>query len=107
LGAQGICDLNLLQSALARTRHRLVCGDEPQILTLAEAYAFGVVRNHPFADGNQRTGFLVSVLFFELNGLRFIATEESAAQAVISFAAGTITEVTFAQFLSDNTRPQA
>ena len=106
-GAQGIRDLNLLQSALARPRHLLAYGHEPQILTLAAAYAFGIVRNHPFADGNKRTGFLVSILFLELNGFRFIATEESAAQAIISLAAGTMTEDAFRQFLRDNTKPQS
>jgi death-on-curing protein len=106
-GAQGIRDLNLLQSALARPRHLLADGHEPQILTLAAAYAFGIVRNHPFADGNKRTGFLVSILFFELNGFRFVATEESAAQAIISLAAGTMTEDTFGRFLRDNTKPQS
>jgi death-on-curing protein len=106
-GAQGIRDLNLLQSALARPRHLLAYGHEPQILTLAAAYAFGIVRNHPFADGNKRTGFLVSILFLELNGFRFIATEENAAQAIISLAAGTMTEDTFGRFLRDNTKPQS
>jgi death-on-curing protein len=106
-GAQGIRDLNLLQSALARPRHLLAYGHEPQILTLAAAYAFGIVRNHPFADGNKRTGFLVSILFLELNGFRFIATEENAAQAIISLAAGTMTEDAFRQFLRDNTKPQS
>jgi death-on-curing protein len=49
----------------------------------------------------------VSILFLELNGFRFIATEENAAQAIISLAAGTMTEDAFRQFLRDNTKPQS
>jgi hypothetical protein len=41
------------------------------------------VQNHPFVDGNKRTGFVVGVLFLELNGYRFTASEEAAAQAVL------------------------
>ena len=105
-GAQGTRDLSLLQSALARPRELLAYGSEPQIISLAAAYTFGIVRNHPFVDGNKRTGFIVGILFLELNGYRFNATEEDAAQAVLSLAAGTMTELAFAQFLRDNASRQ-
>ena len=105
-GAQGTRDLSLLQSALARPRELLAYGSEPQIISLAAAYTFGIVRNHPFVDGNKRTGFIVGILFLELNGYRFNATEEDAAQAVLLLAAGTMTELAFAQFLRDNASRQ-
>jgi death-on-curing protein len=105
-GAQGTRDLSLLQSALARPRELLAYGSEPQIISLAAAYTFGIVRNHPFVDGNKRTGFIVGILFLELNGYRFNATEEDAAQAVLFLAAGTMTELAFAQFLRDNASRQ-
>ena len=44
------------------------------------AVSWGIVRNHPFLDGNKRTGFVVGILFLEFNGYRFVATEEDAAQ---------------------------
>ena len=47
--------------------------DAPNIIDMATAYAPGIVRNHPFIDGNNRTGFVVSTLFLELNGYRFTA----------------------------------
>jgi death-on-curing protein len=87
-GAQGTRDLSLLQSALARPRQSLPYGSEPQIISLAAGYTFGIIRNHPFTDGNKRTGFVAGILFLELNGYRFTATEEDAAQAVLSVAAG-------------------
>ena len=88
-GAPGVRDMGLLQSALAR----------PQQLYAYASYTAGIVRNHPFIDGNKRTGFLVGVLFLELNGVRFTATEESAAQAILSLAAGTLDEPAFAAWM--------
>jgi death-on-curing protein len=69
---------------------------------MAAAYLVGIVRNHPFVDGNKRTGFLASVLFLEINGYRFTATEESAAQAVIGLAAGRLNETEIAVWIREN-----
>jgi death-on-curing protein len=62
-------------------------------------YTAGIVQNHPFVDGNKRTGFVIGVLFLELNGYRFTASEEAAAQAVLELAAGTMDEKNSAEFL--------
>ena len=62
-------------------------------------------RNHPFVDGNKRTGFVVGILFLELNGYRFIASEEDAARAVLELAAGTFDEADYGSFLRDNVKP--
>lgn len=101
-GAQGTRDLTLLQSALARPRQLLAYGNVDDVVALSAAYTFGIVRNPPFTDGNKRTGFVVGILFLEINGCRFSATEEDAAQAVLSLAAGTMTEDAYARFLRDN-----
>jgi len=66
------------------------------------AYTAGVVRNHPFLDGNKRTRLLIGVLFLELNGYRFAASEEDATQGVPSLAAGTLDETGYAAFLCGN-----
>lgn len=98
-GAVGVRNMGLLQSALARLRQLYAYGDKPDFPSLAAAYTAGIVRNHPFIDGNKRTGFLLGVLFLELNGYRFTATEESAAQAILSLAAGTLDEPALAAWL--------
>ncbi len=103
-GPAGVRDLGLLQSALARPQQLYTYQDHPDI-DMAAAYTFGIVRNHPFLDGNKRTGFLVGVLFLELNGYRFAATEESAAQAILSLAAGTLDEPALAAWLRTNVKP--
>jgi len=98
-GAPGVRDMGLLQSALARPQQLYAYGDNPDIIDMAASYTAGIVRNHPFIDGNKRTGFLVGVLFLELNGVRFTATEESAAQTILSLAAGTLDEPAFAAWM--------
>ena len=105
-GAAGVRDSGLLKSALARPQQLHACGDKPSIIDMAAAYTAGIVRNHPFVDGNKRTGFVVGVLFLEMNGYRFIATEEAAAQAVLSLAAGTLDETAFAMWMRANARRQ-
>jgi death on curing protein len=101
-GAAGIRDLGLLQSALSRPRQQLAYGENPSLISMAAAYTAGIVKNHPFIDGNKRVGFLAGVLFLELNGYRFAATEEEAAQAVLDLASGTLDEIGFAEFLQRN-----
>ena len=102
-GAAGVRDVALLQSALARPRQIAAYAQTPSIIDMAAAYTTGIVRNHPFVDGSKRTGFVVGVLFLELNGYRFIASEEDAAQAVLSLAAGSLNEQDYAAFLRVNT----
>ncbi len=82
-GAAGIRDTGLLESAIARAQQLCAYGD-PDISDLAAAYTVGIVRNHPFVDGNKRTGFVTGILFVELNGRRFTASEPDATQAAES-----------------------
>jgi death-on-curing protein len=103
-GQPGIRDVGLLQSALARAHQISAYADNPDIFTLAAAYTNGIVRNHPFIDGNKRIGFLLGVLFLELNGMQFTASEESAAQAILSLAAGTFDEPSLISWFRANSK---
>jgi death-on-curing protein len=103
-GAPGVRDPGLLASAMARPRQLNAYGEAVDVLELAAAYTSGVLRNHPFIDGNKRTGFVMGVLFLELNGARFVASEEAATQAVLGLAAGTLDDNGYAAFLRENTR---
>jgi death on curing protein len=102
-GGEGVRDEALLQSALSRPLNHIAYANS-DVIELAAKYTAGIVQNHPFIDGNKRTGFLVGVLFLELNGYRFTATEEAAAQAVIDLAAGAMDENGFCEFLRANTQ---
>lgn len=106
-GAAGLRNGGLLQSALARPRQMHVYADAPDTIDLAAAYTAGLVRNHPFIDGNKRVGFVVGILFLELNGIRFTASEADAAQAVLALAAGTLDEAGYASFLRANSQEAA
>ena len=101
-GAAGVRDSALLKSALARPQQIDAYADAPDLIDLAAAYTAGIVRNHPSIDGNKRTGFVVGILFLELNGYRFSANEADAAQAVLALAAGTLDEAGYAAFLRAN-----
>ena len=103
-GAEGIRDDGLLKSALARPRQHFAYAEAPDLIDMATAYTAGIVRNHPFVDGNKRTGFVVGILFLEVNGCRFVASEEDAAQAVLGLAAGSLDEAGYSEFLRANVR---
>lgn len=98
-GAVGLRDDGLLKSALARPQQHFAYAESPDVVDMAAAYTCGIVRNHPFVDGNKRTGFVVGVLFLELNGYRFNASEEDAAQMVLELASGNLDEAGYIAFL--------
>ena len=100
-GMVGLRDEGLLESALARAQQIWNYGS-PDTFGMAVAYTAGIVRNHPFFDGNKRTGFVTGILFLELNGYRITASEEVAAQAVLSLAAGQMDEIGYTSFLRAN-----
>lgn len=98
-GAEGIRDEGLLDSALARPLNLYAYQPDSDLPSLAASYAFGLVRNHAFVDGNKRAGFLACGLFLELNGMRLTADQADAASAVLALAEGSIGEGEFAAWL--------
>ena len=103
-GASGLRDRGLLQSALARPRQHHAYPASRDIVQMAALYTAGIVHNHPFIDGNKRTGFVVGILFLELHGFDFKASEEDATQAVWDLAAGKLDEAGYAAWLRTNSR---
>jgi death-on-curing protein len=96
-------DAGLLASALARPRNPHAYG-ESDVCRLAAAYASGIVRNHPFVDGNNRTAFLAAYVFLGLNGFDLGADEVEAAAAILRLASGDIEEEAFADWLRKHAR---
>ena len=90
--------MGLLESALARPQNLYAYG-EGDAAALAAAYAFGIIRNHPFVDGNKRIGLLAAALFLEANGHRFVASEAAAVMRTLALAASEIDEAEFAAWL--------
>lgn len=102
-GPDGIRDLGLLESALARPQNKRAYG-ETNLAALAAAYGFGIARNHPFIDGNKRTALASMIVFLNLNGLALAAPQEQAAAIVLALAAGEIGEDVLARWIADNSR---
>jgi death-on-curing protein len=103
-GLDGVRDESMLESALGRPRHLFEHG-QPTLCELAACYAGGVIRNHPFNDGNKRTGFILAATFLEINSVHLTASEEDVFQHTLAFAANEIDEAQFATRLSSTSRP--
>jgi len=102
-GAVGVRDAGLLESALARPLNRAGYGD-PDIAELAALYALGIIRNHPFVDGNKRTGFAALFMFLALNGGSFEPPEVDATMAILRLASGELSEDEFINWVRANTQ---
>jgi death-on-curing protein len=97
-GRPGVRDEGLLESALARPPNLLAYG-RPDLFDLAAAYAQGLVRDHPFIDGNKRAALMAAYVFLDRNGYRLTAPEAEAAIFVVDLAAGRVSEPGFAAWL--------
>lgn len=104
-GSAGLREGALLKPALTRPLQHQAYRPESDTVELAALYTASIVSNPPFVDGNKRTGFVIGTLFLELNGYRFGASEETAAQAVIDLAAGKLDAAEYVAFLRANSRP--
>jgi death-on-curing protein len=100
-GADGVRDVGLLESALARPRNKHAYGTE-SLAELAAAYAFGLARNHPFVDGNKRVAFAAIIVFLGLNDIDFNVSAEEATAMLLGLAAGEIQEDGLARWIRDS-----
>jgi death-on-curing protein len=90
-GGEGLRDLGMIESALARPQNLAAYGD-PDAAALAAAYAFGIARNHGFVDGNKRTAWVVARLFLADNGCRLQFDKADAVRTVEQLAAAQLSE---------------
>ena len=102
-GSAGIRDEGLLDSALGKPQNLFAYG-KPSLFDLAASYGFGLVKNHPFIDGNKRIGFATASLFLDLNGYRFAATEVDVVLRTLALAAGEMSETDYAEWLKANSK---
>lgn len=104
-GGEGIRDGGLLDSALARPKNLAAySGSEsgPDLASLAASYAWGLVRNHPFVDGNKRTAYVVCRTFLKLNGQDLEASSEEKYLVFLRLAEGSLSEQQLASWLRDH-----
>ena len=101
-GLEGIRDEGLLESALYRPVQKFQYEPNSTLPELAASYSYGIARNHPFFDGNKRSALLAAIVFLEINGMKFNATEEEAVLETIALTAGEGTEYEYAFWLTKN-----
>ena len=97
----GIRDEGLLDSAINKPKNLIAYG-QPTVFELAASYATGLVKNHPFLDGNKRIGFMAAYVFLGANGWSLEATEEEAVLETLELAAGERAEADYAAWLARN-----
>jgi death-on-curing protein len=102
-GLSGIRDENALESALARPRQKWHDADSPDLAALAACYAFGLVKNHPYRDGNKRIGFLAMVTFLGINDQQFDATDAEVVSEIGALADGSVSEDALTAWIRSHT----
>lgn len=102
-GSPGVRDEGALESALNRPKNKFAYGETSPVV-LSAAYAFGIVRNHGYVDGNKRAGFATAALFLAINGRELDAPEAAVVDVVVRLAAGKLTEAALAEWLQQYAR---
>ena len=98
-GGDGVRDMGLLQSALARPLNAFHYNKVISLARLAAAYAFGIAKNHAFIDGNKRTALVVSLTFLRINGYKLTSTQEENYLTYLALAEGKLTEEALGDWL--------
>ncbi len=98
-GLPGLRDEGLLESALARPQHKRTYKRRPDLSSLAAAYGYGILRNHPYRDGNKRVAFLTMLVFLGLNGFEFVAEEADVVTVMVAAAADSCSEADLARWI--------
>ena len=99
-GAEGVRDLGLLDSALARPKNLLSYSENQlDLCSLAAAYGYGIARNHPFIDGNKRTAYVTCLTFLKINGRSLDVSLDERYSTFLKLASGDLTEEELADWL--------
>ena len=104
-GGEGIRDLGLLESALARPQNIQAYEPNVDIARLAASYGFGIAKNHPFVDGNKRTALVATRTFLLINGYQLNASQAEKYLTILALAEGTLPEDELAQWLRERIVP--
>jgi death-on-curing protein len=104
-GLAGVRDNGLFDSALDRPKNRLTYGHSPSLYALAASLCFGLVKNHPFLDGNKRTGLLAARAFLFLNGRAFEPNEADEVNIIVAVAEGSVDEMALERWFAEFSTP--
>ena len=98
-GLPGIRDESVLESALARPQQKWHYAEETDLATLAAAYGFGLVKSHPYRDGNKRIGLLAIATFLGINGYDLQATDADVVTQILALADNRVSETELADWI--------
>jgi len=101
-GLPGIRDPGAVQSALARPRNLASYAECDDLARLAAAYAYGIAKNHGFADGNKRTALVTADLFLMLNGYELTSSPAENVLTILGIAEGLLSEEELAAWIRDH-----
>jgi len=102
-GAEGIRDVSLLESALEAPFISFGgVTNYPTLQSKAARLAFGLVKNHPFVDGNKRVGVLAMISFLELNGIKLTCTDDELIKIGLGLADGSMDEKILLDFIVEH-----
>lgn len=101
-GLSGLRDDNALESALARPKQKWTFAQRTDLASLAAAYGFGLVRNHPYRDGNKRIGFLAMATFLGINGYELAVDDEEIVTVIVRLASGALAEDELTQWIREH-----
>ena len=101
-GTEGIRDVGLLQSAIAVPQASFEGKSlHEDLFEMAAAYLFHIVRNHPFLDGNKRTGAAAAIIFLAINGIELQGDEEGLVEITLAVAQGQASKQQVAEFFRE------
>jgi len=103
-GRTGMRDEGAFESAIARPRNIYEYETKADLARLAAAYGFGIVRNHPFIDGNKRVGFAAIGLFLAINGQELDIDQVEAVATIMSVTAGTMRESALTAWIREHVK---
>ena len=101
-GLSGIRDHGAVESALARPRNLVAYEACDDMARLTTAYAYGIARNHGFADGNKRTALVIADLFLTLNGYELVSSPADNVLTILGVADGTLSEEELTPWIREN-----
>ena len=105
-GSEGIREVGLLHSALAMPQSSF--GGEflhRDLFEMAAAYLYHIVQNHPFIDGNKRTGAAAAIIFLSMIDMELIVEEETLVDLVLQVACGSVGKQEVASFMRTHVQP--
>lgn len=85
-GLPGKCPDRPIESVLFRVFNKILYEEKTELHEVGALYAYAIAEGHPYNDGNKRTAMTAMLVFFELNGISFFASDHNLVVKMIEIA---------------------